>query len=150
MTIFKLSCHLPLPSFDFWADTCSKEMVARWNICNVFLLGPKTKPVHEKFSKNNSVFQVSGTSEINTSNGILNTSQVSEGSSLLLGYCGSQFNNSAFQLFQLATDICNTLLYCNKITDLFVSFENSDSLFLNFPQVASSFRGKILKYMGRR
>lgn len=87
----------------------------------------------KKNFQDNSVFQVSGTSDINSSNSILNTSQLSEESNLLLGYCRSQFNNSTFQPFQLITDICNTLLHCNKVADLFVSFENSDSLFLKYP-----------------
>lgn len=135
-----------LPSFDFHMHRCthcSKE-VTRWNICNAFLLVPKTKPSHEEFSKHSSVIHVSGTLEINSSNGILNTSQLSEGSNLLLGYCGSQFKYTTFQPFQLVTDLCSHLLYCNKITDLFASFENSESLFLNFPKVASSLGGKIL------
>lgn len=126
------------------AHTCSK-VVTTWNICNAFLLAPKTKPSHEEFSKYSSVLHVSATPEINSSNGILNTSQLSEGSNLLLGYCGSQFKYTTFQPFQLVTDLCSHLLYCNKITALFASFENSESLFLHFPKLPRSLRGKILK-----
>lgn len=137
LTIIKSSCHL---SPIFWLSRAHMHTpvakMSLWNICNAFLLLPKTRPRRVEFSKDNSIPQISGISEINSSSGILNTSQKAEGSNLLLIYWESQINNATFQPFQLITDLCSCLLYCNKITDLFVSFENSESLFLKFPKSA--------------
>lgn len=89
---------------------------------------PSTKPLHE-FSKENLVPQVSGAPEINSSRGILNKyHQLKEVmcSSVIVG-----LNSTAphFNLFNWSLSPTSGLLYCNKITDLFGSLENSGLLF---------------------